>query len=254
MNDKLRAYLDRIRYEGEITPTAETLRGLHRAHMLAVPFENLDIRRGVPITLSVPAFYEKVVARRRGGFCYELNGLFAWLLSELGFSVTLLSASVFSSGILSPEFDHLALWVACEGPWVADVGFGDSSLVPLRAGHAAGSESEEYSVAEAGESWIVQRRREPQYALGLTPRRLEEFEDRCVFQQTSPDSHFTRNTICSLATETGRKTLSGAKLILTTGERREEREVGGAEEYRGLLASMFGIELGEREVDRLIQR
>jgi N-hydroxyarylamine O-acetyltransferase len=254
MSDRVDAYLDRLRYEGGTAPTPETLRGLHRAHMMAVPFENLDIRLGVPITLSVPAFYEKIVARRRGGFCYELNGLFAWLLTELGFSVTLLSARVFSSGILSPEFDHLALLVACDGPWVADVGFGEMSLVPLRAGLAAESESEEYSVAEAGESWIVQRRGEPQYALGLTPRRLEEFEDRCRFQQTSPDSHFTRSTVCSLATETGRKTLSGTKLILTTGERREERAVDGAEDYRSILASLFGIELGGHEVDRLIHR
>src|SRR6185436_18299602 len=99
-------YLERIRYDGETTPSVETLRRIHRAHMLAVPFENLDIHLGIPIALSVPAFYEKIVDRKRGGFCYELNGLFAWLLAELGFSVTLLSARVFAAGRLSPEFDH----------------------------------------------------------------------------------------------------------------------------------------------------
>jgi len=88
------AYLDRIGYTGELTPSEPVLRELHRAHLLAVPFENLDISRGVPIQLDYPALFGKIVTRRRGGFCYELNGLFAELLRALGFSVKLLSASV----------------------------------------------------------------------------------------------------------------------------------------------------------------
>ena len=142
------AYLDRIRYGGPIAASAETLRGLHRAHMLAVPFENLDIHLGIPIVLSVPAFYEKIVTRRRGGFCYELNGLFAWLLAELGFQVALLSARVVSSGRLSPEFDHLLVLVEREGRWIADVGFGDSFLEPLRVELGFAEEKNEYSVVE----------------------------------------------------------------------------------------------------------
>ena len=110
------AYLGRIRYDGPTALTPETLRRIHRAHMVAVPFENLDIHLGIPIGLSVPAFYEKIVDRRRGGFCYELNGLFAWLLTELGWSVTILSARVASPGRLSPEFDHLLLLIDGAGP------------------------------------------------------------------------------------------------------------------------------------------
>src|SRR3954447_25028309 len=102
------AYLKRIAYRGSREPTVETLRQLHRAHLLAVPFENLDIPLGNPIVLSVPSFYDKIVERRRGGFCYELNGLFAWLLEQLGFHVELLSAGVFSGNRPGPEFDHLA--------------------------------------------------------------------------------------------------------------------------------------------------
>ena len=76
------AYLERIGYRGSREPTVETLKRLHRAHMLTVPFENLDIPLGRPIVLSLPLLYDKIVRRRRGGFCYELNGLFAWLLQD----------------------------------------------------------------------------------------------------------------------------------------------------------------------------
>src|SRR5437762_14222540 len=88
------AYLQRINYRGSPEPNAQTLRELHRAHMLTVPFENLDIHLGRPITLGQAALFDKIVTRRRGGFCYELNGLFAALLRALGFDVTMLSARV----------------------------------------------------------------------------------------------------------------------------------------------------------------
>src|SRR5512135_3562244 len=104
----LSPYLDRINYKGTVEPTPSTLRSLHRAHMLAVPFENLDI---VPlhreIHLDEPALWEKIVLRRRGGFCYELNGLFAWLLRHCGFDVTYLNGRVFTrAGKLGMDFDH----------------------------------------------------------------------------------------------------------------------------------------------------
>src|SRR5262245_34969656 len=109
---EIQAYLDRINYHGPREPTAEALRALHRAHMLAVPFENLDIRLGRPIVLGEAALYDKIVRRRRGGFCHELNGLFATLLRELGFDVTMLSARVARvAGGFGPEFDHLTLLV-----------------------------------------------------------------------------------------------------------------------------------------------
>src|SRR5215212_1339106 len=108
----LQAYLQRINYRGGRAPTAATLRDLHRAHLLAVPFENLDIHLGRPILLGQDALFDKIVRRRRGGFCYELNGLFAGLLRELGFEVTLLAAGVArADGGFGPEFDHLTLLV-----------------------------------------------------------------------------------------------------------------------------------------------
>ena len=112
----LPAYLERIDYRGPTAPAAGTLRALHRAHMFAVPFENLDIHLGRTILCDVDRFLEKIVNRRRGGFCYELNGAFAALLTALGFEVTLLSARVARpDASFGPEFDHLALRVSCSG-------------------------------------------------------------------------------------------------------------------------------------------
>jgi len=253
------AYLERIGYDGSRARGPDALRRVHRAHMLAVPFENLDIRLGVPIELSVPAFREKIVGRRRGGFCYELNGLFAWLLVELGYRVTLLSGRVFGESLLSPEFDHLLLLVQLDRPWIADVGFGDSFLEPieLRPGSDAVQHGARYAVVAEGHGWTLRRQRpdgawEAQYAFSLTPRRLDEFAPRARYHQTSPESHFTQRTVCSRATETGRITLSNDRYIVTEGARREEREVRTAEEYREILARDFGMDPGGLAVERLM--
>src|SRR5580693_2308870 len=98
-------YLKRIGYDGPREPGIENLRALHRCHMLTIPFENLDIPLGRPIVLNVEHLYNKLVDRRRGGYCYELNGLFAWLLAQLGFDVKMISAGVAheTSGF-GPEF------------------------------------------------------------------------------------------------------------------------------------------------------
>ncbi len=242
------AYLDRICCPGRWAATAEALRRLHRAHMLSVPFENLDIHLGRPIVLSVPAFYEKIVRARRGGFCYELNGAFAWLLGELGFPVTLLSARVDSGGELSEEYDHMALLVEADGPWLADVGFGDSFIEPLRLESGAESRQQGWThgLAEDGDGWVVRRRRgsdpwEPRFRFALTPRRLEEFAPRCAYQQTSPESHFTQKPVCSRATEDGRVTLSGRTLIVTEGDNRQETEVESAAACGQILVDQFGM-------------
>jgi len=254
------AYLQRIGYAGTREPSIELLRQLHRLHMLAVPFENLDIPLGRPITLSLPSFYDKIVRRHRGGFCYELNGLFGWLLEQLGFTVTIHSGRVFENGKSGPEFDHLVLLVRLEELWIADVGFGDSFLEPLRLDGGAEEEQQgvSYRVTQSWPDKVVQRRRpagdwERQYAFSLAPRRLEEFCGMCSYQQTSSESIFTRKSVCSLATPNGRITLANGRFVVTAAGQREERKVSTEEEYRALLKTHFGIDLGdETRMDRLM--
>ncbi len=106
------AFLDRIGYLGPTAPTETSLRALHHAHLCTVPFENLDIHLGRPIVLDERALFTKIVGHRRGGFCYELNGLFAAFLRDLGFGVTMLAAQFpRDDGRTAPEMDHLVLLV-----------------------------------------------------------------------------------------------------------------------------------------------
>jgi N-hydroxyarylamine O-acetyltransferase len=245
----IEAYLDRIDYRGSLEPTRETLQRLHLAHLLAVPFENLSIHAGQPIILSDEALFEKVVIRRRGGFCYELNGLFAALLRTLGFDVTMLSARVANSeGVLGPEFDHMTLLVRLEERWLADAGFGDSFLFPLRLdSHEPQVQSpREYIVNEAGSDFSVAQREsghdwKEQYRFTLQPHGYSDFREMCRYQQTSPQSHFTQGRICTLPTAAGRMSLSELRLITTDHGERTERELSGEEEFSSLLREQFGI-------------
>lgn len=258
----IRDYLQRINYHGSFEPTLQTLQALHAAHLLTVPFENLSIHYGQPIILQEDALFNKIVDRRRGGFCYELNGLFAWLLQQLGFQVTLLSAGVANAvGSFGPEFDHLTLLVhqLAGADWLADVGFGDSFRQPLR--FEADLEHEEadgrvYRLhrsddERAGKTkrdyWMVQQFSDTQwkahYRFTLQPRTLSDFTEMCSYQQTSPASHFTQQRICSLATPTGRISLSDLRLITTIHNERTEHVLTNQEEYAATLADQFGIVL-----------
>lgn len=253
------SYLARINYSGPTTPTLETLCAIHHAHMMAVPFEDLDISLSRKISLDEDALLHKIVDRRRGGFCYELNGTLASLLRALGFEVTLLSAKVArDNGAEGPEFDHLALRVDFPAsdfrgggdPWLADVGFGDSFLKPLRlkaeieqpdpSGVFRLVQLEERLQLERVHSSGVWRR---QYSFGLQPRRLSDFAGMCHYHQTSQESHFTQNVICTRATEEGRITLSGMKLIVARPDGREVTVLASEEERRRVLEKYFDIVL-----------
>jgi N-hydroxyarylamine O-acetyltransferase len=245
------AYQQRLHHHGPLTPTAETLRALHLAHHLTVPFENLDIHLGQPILLDEARFYDKIVRRRRGGFCYELNGLFGALLREIGYDVTLLSARVMTGdGGFTPEFDHLVLLVELEERWLADVGFGESFREPLRLDDP-GEQRQPlgmYRLVREGADWAMREigpagEMVDGYQFTLQPRRLADFVEMCQYHQTSPQSHFTQKRICSLATPEGRVTLSDLSLIVTANGERQERELSGPAEYTAVLRERFGIEL-----------
>jgi N-hydroxyarylamine O-acetyltransferase len=246
------AYLRRINWAGPVAADAETLRRLHLAHLRAVPFENLSIHWHEPIVLTDDALFEKIVQRRRGGFCYELNGLFGALLRALGFDVTMLSAGVANrKGEFGPDFDHMLLLVRLQERYLADVGFGDSFLEPLRLdeqgdqieGHRA------YRIEQSGSRFVLTRRdgegvRAPQYRFSLDPHDYGEYESMCHHHQTSPESHFTHQPVCSLATPDGRVTVSGMKLITTIAGDRQERVIESTAEQADLLRERFGISRG----------
>lgn len=249
------AYLDRIGYFGPTPPTLATLRAIHRAHMFAVPFEDLDISLGRRIVVEEEACVHKIVEGRRGGFCYELNGAFAALLRALGFRVTLLSAGVArTDGGRGPEFDHLTLRIDLDQPWLADVGFGDSFLEPLRlqVDLEQSDPAGRFQLVWAGDRIELERAQpdgtwKRQYSFTLQPRRIEEFAAMCHYHQTSPDSHFVQNRICTLPTREGRITLSGMKLIETRNGQKMERILASEDEWNAELKKRFGIILGQHD-------
>ncbi len=247
----VQAYLRRIGYDGPLDPSLETLRNLHRKHLYSVPFENLDIALGTPIELDVDRLFDKIVVRRRGGFCYELNGLFHGLLIALGFQVFMLSACVRrDDGGFGPEFDHMLLKVELPEAWLADVGFGESFLDPLPL-HPGAQEFENghvYGVIPENGGWELYCRDSdgvqiPVYRFADVPHQLSEYAEMCRYHQTSPDSSFTRRRICTVARPDGRVTLAGARLIVTRNGVREEALLNEAETLHLCLRDHFGIKL-----------
>ena len=248
------AYLARLNYSISVKPDAETLHGLQFAHLLNVPFENLDIGLKRPIQLSEEALWEKIIVHKRGGFCYELNGLFARLLKQIGFDVTYLNGRVFNrEGNLGIDFDHLALLVRVPSQsvrWLADVGFGDSFNEPLsfeeHGEQAQGLRA--YRLEQTPSGYITWQKnydgsRERQYFFDLQPHRFpREYEAACLYHQTSPHSSFTRGSIISRATPDGRVSLEDGWLIVTRDGRREKRPVADQAEYQALLKEHFGVE------------
>jgi N-hydroxyarylamine O-acetyltransferase len=242
------AYLERIGAARPAAPTADALRQLHVKHLDTVPFENLSIALGEPITLDLDALANKIVDRRRGGFCYELNGLFGALLTELGYRVTYVGAQVRNDTWYTFPLDHLALIVACDNgsEWVLDVGFGAHSRHPLRlefdveqhdpAGTFVLTWDSDGDVVVSWDGVI-------QYRYDTHPRALADFEAMCWYQQSAPRSHFTQSVTCSRPTEDGRITLSADKLIRTVDGERHETVLPDDDTILAAYRTHFGIEL-----------
>jgi N-hydroxyarylamine O-acetyltransferase len=249
-------YLERIGITGDVHADYESLRRIQEHHMLSVPFENLDIMNGRPIELKLESMYYKIVEKRRGGYCYELNGLLGWLLQDIGYSVSILSGQVRrDDGAFGPEFDHMVLLVTLDEDYIVDVGFGDSVRSPLPlSGEVVTDVSGSYRIMHERDSDVLffQKRLEgewvSEFRFTLQPRKLEDFYDMNVYQQTSPESHFTHKLICSIATPNGRISISGDFFIETIGSEKNRRAIRCDEERNDLLRSRFGIDMYESSI------
>lgn len=247
----IKRYLNRIHYTGDLVPTLEVLNELQSAHLLSVPFENIDIHYKVKIDLLKT--YDKVVIHNRGGFCYELNGLFYGLLTKIGFDVKMVSARVYNAeGTFGAEFDHMALIVNIGNEnYLTDVGFGDFSFYPLKIEFNKeltdkcgifkfGKYDGDYNVVTKlnDKNELV-----PQYIFSEKQRTLYEFSEMCKYHQTNPASHFTRNLICSKQTQNGRITISGNKLKITDKGIVTEHILATEKELLINLKDLFNIDL-----------
>jgi N-hydroxyarylamine O-acetyltransferase len=240
-----------VNYVGFLNPTIELLSKLQLTHLMNVPFENLDIHNKTKIDLK--NLFNKIVTRKRGGFCYELNGLFYELLKEIGFAVKMVSARVYDGKKdYSPEFDHMAIICSIKNDiYLVDVGFGEFAFSPIKI------ELNEETIDPRGifrieifnENYKVVKKKNlegkfiPEYVFSEKERQLEEFYARCYYHQTSNESHFTQNRICSLPTKEGRITLTGNTLKITEGGILKERHLNNEEEVQQELWNYFGVKL-----------
>lgn len=216
-------YLQRINVEQlEATASLKQIFYLQKQHLLQVPFENLDIHLGKKIVLDYQKIFKKVVEDRRGGFCYELNGLFYSLLKKLGYTARIVSARVRGdSGRIGKEGDHMAILVHIEDQdWLVDVGFGKFSFQPLKVvlDEVQDDGQDAYKIAIYDETYLGVYIQEANgewrlgYLFTKEARSNSFFEAMCHYQQTSTETNFTKRRMITIPKPDGRVTLTDTKL------------------------------------------
>ncbi len=245
---QLETYLQRIEYHGAREPTLAVLNALQEAHLNTIPYENLDIHLGRKLPLGLAQAYQKIVLEQRGGWCFEMNTLFAWVLREIGFEVQCLSSGVLRPNGQTPDGDHMILLVKLEeGTYLADVGFGDGAIeaLPLQEGtYQTGFL--EYRMGYSQPHWTMHN--PPQsntagFIFSLEPRTLDYFAERCTDLQTNPESGFVRTTVCQRMTREALYTLRGAVLTTLSKSGKTERTLEGLADYNDVLLQVFKLEL-----------
>ncbi len=252
---KIERYLRRIGYGGVPKPDLETLNALHAAHLNAIPFENLDVQLGRPPGTDPDTAFDKIVERNRGGWCYEMNGLFGWALSEIGFEVMRMAGGVMrATGGEGMMGNHLCLLVRLDHAWLADVGFGGGLVHPLPLAEMEETQTPfrvGLCVPEAG-YWRYSERTtgEPfSYDFRIEPADEALLAARCARQGTDSASVFVANLVAQKRTSDRHVTLRGRVLTRTDAEGESRRVLATAEELAAALMEIFGLDVAE--IDRL---
>jgi len=246
--DKLK-YLERIGYHDVIDVTDDVLTSLHKRHVFQIPFENLDVYYKTMFDLDVGRVYQKVINDARGGFCYELNLLFNWLLREMGFSSRIIASRIFNEqGVRGPEFDHMSVYVRTEREFLVDVGYGDLFVTPIEIKSGAQWDGRNY--------FRIDKWNEHEYLISMSPDgvnyskrytfsldmvKAEDFNIICLDKQTNLNSYFVKNAICTRPTSTGRVTIFNNKLVEKSGDFRVETPIQGDGNLRKHLREKFDI-------------
>jgi N-hydroxyarylamine O-acetyltransferase len=246
----LDAYFQRIVYAGTPMPTLSTLSEIHLAHATHIPFENLDIQLGRPISIDLASVQEKLVKARRGGYCFEQNTLLAAVLRKLGFQVTALAARVrLGTDRILPR-THMLLKVDIDDEaWLADVGFGTGGLLmPARLApdHVSRQFARSYRVMEGGGSWSLQSLRDGDwqdlYVFTLEPYYPIDFEMANHYVSTYPASRFVQTLAVQRQTPEVCYLLRNCELTEVRGDAIAVRQIGDEEALLALLAQTFGLE------------
>ena len=245
-------YLARIDYSGLLTPSFEVLANLQKSHLLNVPFENLDIHYGTPIELDIDRIFEKIVLKNRGGFCYELNGLFYHLITSIGFDAKRVSARVFDKEKgYGQEFDHLAILVKInETAYLADVGFGEFIFAPLKIELQKTQKDQrgDFVIDKLDEEYfrvnkIVDGNARPEYIFKRKERTFADYAAMCRYHQSNENSHFTQKRLISLPTENGRITITGNTLKIKEKESTKEIPLASEADFEKALWKYFSVKM-----------
>ena len=247
------AYLTRIGLSERPPATLEGLTALHRAHLRTIPYENLDVQLGRRLTIERPPMLEKIVSRRRGGWCYEMNGTLGWALGELGFAARRATGAVVIGEDRSLSLgNHLVIRVELpEGLHLADVGVSNGPLdpIPIVDGTTFASGGFEYRVERLDDDWWRFHNhslaKPPAFDFNLDPADESLFERRCVELQTEAWSPFVQNLICTRSTDRGTQILLGRSLRHITPAGREERLLESEDELMAALGDCFGLDVPE---------
>lgn len=244
--DAVDAYLNRIGAARPSRPDLAGLRTIQDCHARTVPFENLDYHFGREILMDERVL-PKIIDERRGGGCYEVNPALYALLEALGYSVRMLQGRVWIKGELGPPFCHLVLVVTLSGQdWLVDVGFGRNSRYPLRmaSGLVQSDPEGEFALQFADDDGIdVFLRDKPLYRFYPQPCAVADFGPTLWWYQTSPESPFLSNPICSLPVPGGRVTIQDRTLIQQQGSERRIDTIDDDDELLALYEKWFGIRL-----------
>jgi N-hydroxyarylamine O-acetyltransferase len=246
-------YLARIGLNERPAPNLAGLTAMHRAHLLAIPYENFDVQLGRRVTTDVAAIFDKIVTRRRGGWCYEMNGVFGWALGELGFRVTRATGSVMrvAAGEAS-DGNHLVLKVELpEGLFLADVGFADGphDPIPLVEGPFE-SHGYSFGVARVDERWWRMNNRAggaaPSFDFNLDPADEALLSAKCHELQTAASSKFVQNALAFRHLPEGYVALRGRTVTRQKSDgSSESRLIDSAEDLVATLAQDFALNLPE---------
>ncbi len=250
-NFSLPAYLERIVYRGETKADLPTLFSLMRHQLFAVPFENLDVQAGKIISLVPEEIVDKIVQRHRGGYCYEVNGIFSMALHALGIPYRYVAARPMFYPARRPR-THMALIATVEGvEWLCDLGFGSYGLrAPIRIDTfdtEVRQDHDTFMLTESDIGEIVLKAKVEgewvnQYGFDLSRQEWVDFAPANYMNSTHPDAIFVKQYVVVLHTEAGRKIFSGDTFKVVEQGRTTKREIA-AEERAALLVQQFGLTL-----------
>ena len=243
---KLGEYLERIGYHGPATPDLACLREIHRRHVLSISYENLDVQMRRPVDLDMERIFEKMVLRRRGGWCYEMNGLLGWALGEIGFDVMRMSGAVMRSSQGDKTIgNHLVLAVRLEETYIADAGLGDALIDPIPLA--------EGDIAQADRGFHLERQADGFWRFHNHPGAIPSDFDFlyepadehllarvCDELQSDPESMFRQNLICMRRDEGGGTHILLGRVLARPGRPRVVLE--DADAFRRTLAEVFELE------------